>query len=109
MAARILSTSIAIVSIDDEDLAWLFTRHGITVNPRILTDPVEAARHGYGFYAGVPLIASDGTRVGTLCVLDVAPREVTAEDVANLQDLAALAINELELRLETRRANGFSA
>ena len=56
------------------------------------------------FYAGVPLTTSDGFSLGTLCVMDVKPRTVTADEIATLEDLAAMVMRELNLRWETRLA-----
>ena len=47
------------------------------------------------FYAGQPVAAPDGHRVGTLCIIDSAPRHPTAEELAPLRDLAALVEKEL--------------
>lgn len=51
-------------------------------------------RHGYRFYAGHPLFVA-GHVVGTVCAMDVRPREVTAEQMALLADLACWAATEL--------------
>jgi two-component system, NarL family, sensor histidine kinase UhpB len=48
--------------------------------------------------AAVPLITSDGHCLGAIAALDPAPREWTDEQVAGLRDLAAAAVDELELR-----------
>ena len=56
---------------------------------------------GISAYAGVPLVTSEGCAVGTLCVLDTSPRAWTDDDLANLADLAAIAMREVRLhRLE---------
>lgn len=55
-------------------------------------------------YAGVPLTTRNGCNLGALCVLDYEPRTMTESEVATLEDLAALVMNELELRLESRAA-----
>jgi GAF domain-containing protein len=60
---------------------------------------------GITAYAGVPLITADGYAVGTLCVLDTVAREWTGDDLANLEDLAAVVMREIRLhRLERRLA-----
>ncbi len=51
-------------------------------------------------YAGVPLETPDGYRIGTLCVCDKRPRSFSDEEIARLEDLAQLVIDELELRRE---------
>ncbi|CAM3567538.1 Diguanylate cyclase (GGDEF)-like protein [Deinococcus saxicola] len=50
------------------------------------------------FYAGAPLITSDGHKLGTLCVLDQRPREFSAEQQTLLEAFAAMAMDELNLR-----------
>lgn len=54
------------------------------------------------FYAAVPLTTGDGFRVGTLCAIDTEPRSITTEELEVLQDLAAIVVEELELRLVAR-------
>ena len=61
---------------------------------------LAVTRLGVAAYAGAPLITSGGQCLGTISVLDWEPREWAAEQVAMLQDLAATAITELELRQE---------
>src|SRR5689334_1666901 len=55
---------------------------------------------GWVSYAGVPLITREGHVVGSLCVVDRMPRLWSERDIALLQDLAASAITEIELRQE---------
>jgi len=50
------------------------------------------------FYAGVPLVAANGLRLGTLCVLDTKPREFDAHAGALLVNLAQVVVRELERR-----------
>lgn len=47
------------------------------------------------FYAGYPVEASDGTRIGALCVFDTEPREASSVDVTVLRDLALAIQREL--------------
>jgi GAF domain-containing protein len=61
---------------------------------------------GLSAYAGIPLVTGDGHAVGTLCAIDVAPREWTDADLANLDDLAGVAMEEIRLhRLQRRLAH----
>ena len=130
LTARLFNVPIAIVSIVDHDRIWFKSHHGTTVeqidrdpglcasailqgevwvvenahqDPRTLSNPLVAGDFGLGFYAGAPLRTRDGYNLGTLCILDVAPRTLTAADTATLEDLAGLVMNDLELRLESRK------
>ena len=131
LAARLLRVPIGIVSVVDNDRIWFTSHHGLpdvtevarepglcasailqdgpwvvedaSVDPRTLSNPLVAGELGLRFYAGVPLTTPDGFNLGTLCVIDLEPRTVTDDELASLQDLAALVVDELELRLRTRR------
>jgi PAS domain S-box-containing protein len=48
-------------------------------------------------YAGAPLVAADGTAIGTLCAIDIAPHVWTDDDLAALQSLTVVAANEIAL------------
>ncbi|MGH6850080.1 MAG: PAS domain S-box protein [Methylocella sp.] len=129
IAARLFNVPISIISVVDHDRIWFKSRHGVSVTeigrdpglcasvtlrgePRILPDakldlhalanPLVAGEFGLRFYAGVPLRTSDGFNLGTLCVIDKEPREVSAEEIALLEDLASLVMDQLELRLQAR-------
>jgi sigma-B regulation protein RsbU (phosphoserine phosphatase) len=56
------------------------------------------------FYAAAPIITPDGHRLGTVNVLDTKPRSITEDDIATLADLAAIVLDEMELRLSALRA-----
>jgi PAS domain S-box-containing protein len=68
-------------------------------HPDLCTSPA-VTELGVAAYAGAPLVTSEGHCVGTISVLDWTPREWTDEQVAMLEDLAATAVTELELRRE---------
>jgi len=131
LAARVLDVPIAIVSIVDTDRIWFKSHHGLDIaeidrepglcssaimhrtpwivenarsNPHALANPLVAGEFGLQFYAGVPLQTTDGYNLGTLCVLDFEPRTLEEDEVATLEDLAAMVMSELELRLDARRA-----
>ncbi|WP_219822549.1 sensor histidine kinase [Sphingomonas montanisoli] len=130
IAARIFDVPIAIVSLVDQDRIWFKSYHGVdvpqigrdpglcasailgreawivteaNVDPRTLTNPLVAGAFGLRFYAGVPLRTHDGFNLGTLCVIDREPREVTPAEIAQLEDLAGVVMEHMELRLATRR------
>jgi len=73
--------------------------------------PLATGTRGVRAYLGAPLISPDGFALGTLCVLDVQPRELSETHVRTLQRLARQAVHLLELRLSNRRlteANAFN-
>ncbi len=56
---------------------------------------------GVAGYAGVPLLTTDGQAIGAFCAFDDRPRTWTADDLQTLEDLAAAAMTEVELRATT--------
>jgi two-component sensor histidine kinase len=131
LAARRFGAPIAIISIVDHDRIWFKSHHGLDVKQigrdpglcasailsdeahvlvdastdvRTLANPLVAGDFGLRFYAGVPLQTSDGHNLGTLCVIDKAPRPVDQAQIEDLKDLAALVVDQLELRLAARQA-----
>ncbi|ADV66000.1 sensor domain-containing diguanylate cyclase [Deinococcus maricopensis] len=69
-----------------------------TIDPNFQHNPLVTGAPHIHTYAGAPLITSSGQRIGTLCIADDAPHPLTDDDLTVLQDLAALAMTELELR-----------
>jgi len=67
-----------------------------SVNPRVLEEPKLR------FYAGAPLVTSDGYAVGTLCVLDRVPRELSEAQIEALSALSRQVMAQLELRRRVR-------
>jgi two-component sensor histidine kinase len=61
----------------------------------------EAARR---FCIAVPLRTTDGFDLGTLCVMDSQPIPVDARRIRQLETLAAIVMDQLEVRLASRRA-----
>ncbi len=130
LAARIFDAPISIISIVDHDRIWFKSHHGLDaseigrdpglcasaicqyepwlvsdakLDPRTLDNPLVVGELGLRFYVGVPLTTSEGHNLGTLNVIDLEPREVSEEQLSTLRDLAAIVVDELELRLATRR------
>lgn len=131
IAARRFNVPISIISIVDEDRIWFKSHHGLDINqidrepglcasailsnephilldaqvdPRSLVNPLVAGAFGLRFYAGVPLQTKDGHNLGTLCVIDKKPRIIAQDEIDDLKDLAAIVMDQLELRLSAREA-----
>jgi diguanylate cyclase (GGDEF)-like protein len=121
LAKRLFEVPIALVSFVDEHRQWFKSRQGMDVSetPRevafcahaILQDgifvvpnahederfkesPLVTAYPNIRFYAGRPVKAPDGARVGTLCIMDHRPRDPHPEDLQLLNDLGALVEEE---------------
>ena len=95
-------------------LSHSFCRHvAATDQPLILADArsddrtctsLAISELGVVAYAGMPLTDSDGHVLGALCAIDTGPREWSAQELADLADLAAACSTELRLRIATEVA-----
>jgi PAS domain S-box-containing protein len=123
LAARLFDAPIAVVSLVDLDREWFKSHFGLSISESplsfgartILTDevmvvpdaatderfpgPVAVGGFKIRFYAGTPLIAPDGFRLGALAVMDTRPRaDLTEEERATLADLGGVIMHELNLQ-----------
>jgi phosphoribosyl 1,2-cyclic phosphodiesterase/CheY-like chemotaxis protein len=123
IAAGLFDVPIALVSLVDRDRQWFKSRHGLDVaqtprdaafcahaildrtvlqvpdalqDSRFADNPLVTGPPRVRFYAGAPLVAADGSRVGTLCLIDQRARELDAQQLALLRDLADLVEAELK-------------
>lgn len=130
LSGRIFEVPIAIITIVDTDRIWFKSKLGLDVSeigrdPGLcascilqddvmvitdakkdavaLTNPLVAGEFGLRFYAGAPLKTRDGMNIGTFCVIDREPREFTQSEQASLADLAAIVMDEMELRMSSRQ------
>ncbi|MCP5370969.1 MAG: GAF domain-containing protein [Hyphomicrobiales bacterium] len=127
VAASVYSAPIALVSLVDRDrqwfksarglvgretpVAWSFCAHAVRdggvlvvpdarTDPRFRDNPLVTGSPYIRFYAGAPLEAPDGHRLGTLCVIDSKPRPGLADEhLGVLRDLAAMAVDLMEYRI----------
>lgn len=132
-ASRICNVPIALVSLVDEDRQWFkaevglpgvsetprdvaFCAHAVlqhdvfevpdaAKDPRFADNPLVTGSPGIRFYAGAPLFIADGLQIGTLCLLDTLPRQLTSEERNVLKDLASAVAHSIELRFARRRSN----
>jgi signal transduction histidine kinase len=130
LAARLFQVPIVLLTLVDVNRQWFKSCYGLQLtetsrdssfcahailsdDPLLIPDthhdarfsdnPLVTGEPGIRFYAGAPLLAK-GQRLGTLCLIDTIPHsDLDAERIALLQDLAAMGVEELELRRTTRK------
>lgn len=117
LAKRLFNVPIALVSLVDADRQWFKSRQGLdatetsrdisfcghtilgddtmivsdaSADERFADNPLVTGEPNIRFYAGQPLSAGNGCKVGTLCLIDTVQREMSEEDKAVLKDLAEL-------------------
>jgi signal transduction histidine kinase len=135
LAAKLFACPITAVTLIDEDTQWLAARTGLDVcstsreeafcavtiqrpphavmvvedastDPRFRDNPLVTGEPGVRFYAGAALTTSDGFNLGALCVIDTVARPRPSDEaLAELRDLADLAVAELERLRAERRLN----
>ncbi|MDE2306126.1 MAG: PAS domain S-box protein [Gammaproteobacteria bacterium] len=132
MAAQICETPIALISLADDRRHWFKAAHGLSLSelPRDLgfcnetirqggvfvvedavADPRFAARPlcidgaAMRFYAGAPLLAPDGSALGTLCVFDLRARNLAAAQAQALLVLSRHVMAQFELRRQAQERN----
>ncbi len=125
LAAELCETPIALISLVDEERQWFKSRKGLSVcetareyafcRYTILSDKVLVIRDAtqdvrtrnnplvlgephIRFYAGAPLITHDGFTLGSLCVIDQKPRDVSAFQLSALKRMADQVILLMERR-----------
>ncbi|MET9519920.1 GAF and ANTAR domain-containing protein [Streptomyces sp. NPDC002994] len=131
LAARFCGVEMATVTIVDTDRIWFKAAEGLQdvseigrdpglcasailqdepyvlpdtlKDPQAVANPLVRGELGLRFYAAAPITTADGYRLGTVNVLDTRPRRVTHRETDTLRDLAAVVMDELELRLASMR------
>jgi PAS domain S-box-containing protein len=125
LAAGIFNVPIAAVTLIDENRQWFkscvgletrevgrnfaFCAHailgaGVMIVPdaredaRFADNPLVTGPPHIRFYAGAPLRTSNGINLGTLTISDTKPRNLTENETARLAGLAALVVDEIQLR-----------
>ncbi len=126
LASYICQTPIALMSLVDRDRQWFKSAVGYDVpethrdlafcahavwdpsemlvvedaasDPRFSSNPLVRNDPQIRFYAGAPLLTSSGNALGTLCVIDRVPRELTQGQLDSLEALSRLVMAQMEMR-----------
>lgn len=127
LASLICQTPISLISLVDEARQWFKSRVGIEVcethrslsfcqhaiqgtelmeipdaqlDERFCANPLVTGDPYIRFYAGAPLITPDGHRIGTLCVIDKSPRQLTGVQRDGLTRLSRHIMRQLESSID---------
>lgn len=68
--------------------------------PCLLSNPLVAGEFGLRFYAGAPIKTLDGFQIGTVCIVDKEPRNLTQTEQDMLKEFAVMAMEELDMRVK---------
>ena len=129
-ASLIAGTQMAMLSLVDSDRQWFKARSGIeatetprdtsfcghaiqdpnnpfviedtSTDPRFAKNPFVIGKPNIGFYAGVPIVTADGHAIGTICVADTKPGDITPDQLEALKGISRQAAALLELRRRTK-------
>ncbi|MGB6231559.1 MAG: EAL domain-containing protein [Litorimonas sp.] len=130
-AAKLFGVRTAVVSLVDSDRQWFKSCVGLdatqtprdaaicahtilkptinyipdaTQDPRTRDNPLVTGPPHIRFYCGAPLVASDGSALGALCLIDPEPRPGFSDaDQALLMDLAGMVVEQIILRRDARQ------
>ncbi len=122
VAAAVGDVPIALVSLVDHDRQWFKSCHGLSVtetsrelsfcghvvltrapvivpdtllDDRFADNPLVTGEPRVRFYAGFPIFYTNGSCLGTLCLIDTRPRQFPAATLQRFEDLAGLVQQEL--------------
>jgi EAL domain-containing protein (putative c-di-GMP-specific phosphodiesterase class I)/GGDEF domain-containing protein len=125
----IAGTPIGIISLVDENRQWfkscigldaketprnisfcghtILQRSPLIINdaledPRFCDNPLVLQEPHIRFYAGFPLISSNGLALGSLCAVDQQPRHLSDAQIQAMERLARLCVRQMELKRQSR-------
>lgn len=131
MASRLLAAPVSTISLTDGDRQWFKSKVGVDLaeipreqapcsyaikasevfvipdlleDDRFRTSPLAQA--GIRCYAGAPLITRSGFGLGTICVVDDAPRQFGSDEQRTLLDLAGMVMAQIEVQNMIGRVDG---
>ena len=132
LASQICQTSISLITLVDNNRSWAkasigmddahsdrevsFCGHAILKDQffevkdtlddeRFYDNPFVVNEPKIRFYAGYPLVTNSGSCIGSLCVVDTEPKELTDAQKFALEVLSKNVIKIAELRIKNRRLN----
>ena len=136
LAAELTESPIALVSLVDSDRQWFKARYGLdaqetprdlafcahailqpgealcvpdaTQDARFRDNPLVTGGPGIRGYLGIPLVNAEGHALGTLCVIDNAPRVYGERIKRIMASLGAAVMANLELRRALREVSAAS-
>jgi diguanylate cyclase (GGDEF)-like protein len=130
LAASICEAPVSLISLVDTNRLFFKSAHGMDVrevphpdffcgqairqrdvfvvadaaqDPRFANHPLVIDGPRVRFYAGAPLITPQDYALGTLCVVDFVPRQLSPKQLETLRVLARQAMCQLELNLQAMR------
>lgn len=122
LARRLFDVEVALVTLVDSDRQWFLSKQGTdlegssretsfcghalhsdeilyvadaTADDRFHDNPLVVENPAIRFYAGQPIHGPGGSRLGTLCLIDSSPRELTPDEAESLRDLAGVVEDEI--------------
>jgi signal transduction histidine kinase/CheY-like chemotaxis protein len=129
MAARLFGMPMAFISLVDQDRVWFKSKYGCQLegmdrlsglcssailtnkvyqvpntvkDARLKNSPLVTGEFGLRSYVAAPLHTHDGFNIGTLCLMGRETYSLNGKTEMALRDLAAIAMDQIELRLAVR-------
>lgn len=123
IATKLFDVPVALVSLVDKNRQWFKSCQGLDItetprdisfcghailgdgafvvqdahnDERFIDNPLLIGQKHIRFYAGYPIRYLDGSKLGTLCIKDVKPRQFSEDDRQLLKDLATIVEHEIQ-------------